>query len=469
MAKKPLGKDQFGIQKVMRGSDYFGDSMGQFALNAISGMVGQLTYFYTDKVGLAAGMVATVFMITKIIDAFTDIIMGNIIDHTKPGRERYRPWILRMAVPAAALILMLFTVPGGNSGLQIAYLLITNLLMTSVVYTAIAIPYASLQVVRTESSEERGKMGVYRALAGYVPGMAIVLAVIPVTNALGGTQSAWIKFAAVVALVVLLSLLFCYKKSRETAVSDETAGLQMPQSDEEAEEAVPLAEAVGKLFGNKYWVLALIMGLVSQVTYGLANSSGTYYCKWIYGDDNLVAILGAVGMIPTILGFILVGPMNKKLGVVKTLRVCFLLGMAANLLRVINPTHFWYNTILGCISSFANIPMMCLLGVTTAMAIDYNAFKYGNRMVACSQSATGFGGKVGNGLGASVVGWCLAIAHYDATLTAATPAVRQAIYAFNIYIPFLLFLVMFVCAMKFDLEAKLPEIRKELEKRKENR
>lgn len=469
MAKKPLGKDQFGIQKVMRGSDYFGDSMGQFALNAISGMVGQLTYFYTDKVGLAAGMVATVFMITKIIDAFTDIIMGNIIDHTKPGRERYRPWILRMAVPAAALILMLFTVPGGNSGLQIAYLLITNLLMTSVVYTAIAIPYASLQVVRTESSEERGKMGVYRALAGYVPGMAIVLAVIPVTNALGGTQSAWIKFAAVVALVVLLSLLFCYKKSRETAVSDETAALQMPQSDEEAEEAVPLAEAVGKLFGNKYWVLALIMGLVSQVTYGLANSSGTYYCKWIYGDDNLVAILGAVGMIPTILGFILVGPMNKKLGVVKTLRVCFLLGMAATLLRVINPTHFWYNTILGCISSFANIPMMCLLGVTTAMAIDYNAFKYGNRMVACSQSATGFGGKVGNGLGASVVGWCLAIAHYDATLTAATPAVRQAIYAFNIYIPFLLFLVMFVCAMKFDLEAKLPEIRKELEKRKENR
>ncbi len=469
MAKKPLGKDQFGIQKVMRGSDYFGDSMGQFALNAISGMVGQLTYFYTDKVGLAAGMVATVFMITKIIDAFTDIIMGNIIDHTKPGRERYRPWILRMAVPAAALILMLFTVPGGNSGLQIVYLLITNLLMTSVVYTAIAIPYASLQVVRTESSEERGKMGVYRALAGYVPGMAIVLAVIPVTNALGGTQSAWIKFAAVVALVVLLSLLFCYKKSRETAVSDETAALEMPQSDEEAEEAVPLAEAVGKLFGNKYWVLALIMGLVSQVTYGLANSSGTYYCKWIYGDDNLVAILGAVGMIPTILGFILVGPMNKKLGVVKTLRVCFLLGMAANLLRVINPTHFWYNTILGCISSFANIPMMCLLGVTTAMAIDYNAFKYGNRMVACSQSATGFGGKVGNGLGASVVGWCLAIAHYDATLTAATPAVRQAIYAFNIYIPFLLFLVMFVCAMKFDLEAKLPEIRKELEKRKENR
>lgn len=464
MAKKPLGKDRFGVQKVMRGSDYFADSMGMFALNAISGMVGQLTYFYTDKAGLAAGMVATVFMITKIIDAFTDIIMGNIVDHTKPGREKYRPWILRMAIPAAVMMLMLFTVPKGNSGLQIAYMLITNLLMTSVIYTAIAIPYSSLMVVRTNSSEERGKMGVYRALAGYVPGMAIVLAVIPVTNALGGTQSAWIKFAAVVALLVLLCLLFCYKKSKETATSDEAP--EMAQNAGEDEEAVPLAEAVGKLFRNKYWVLALILGLASNVTYGLANSSGTYYCKWIYGDDNLVAILGAVGMIPTILGFVLVGPMNKKLGVVKTLRVSFFLGMVANIVRLVNPTHFWFNTIMGCISSFANIPMMCLLGVTTAMAIDYNAYKYGNRMVACSQSATGFGGKVGNGLGASVVGWCLAIASYDPSLEVATPAMRQAIYSFNIYIPFVLFLVMFICAMKFDLEAKLPGIKEELDRRK---
>ncbi len=464
MARKPLGKDQFGIQKVMRGSDYFGDAMGQFALNAINGMVGQLTYFYTDKAGLAAAVVATVFMITKIIDAFTDIIMGNIIDHTKPGKERYRPWLLKMSIPAALLTLLLFTVPQGNSTLQIVYMLVTNLLMTSAVYTAIAIPYGSLMVVRTNSTEERGKMGVYRALAGYVPGMAIVLAVIPVTNALGGTQSAWVKFAAIMALIVLLCLLFCYKKSKETATAD---GVETATTVEnEFEEAIPLGEAVKKLFGNKYWVLALVMGLASQVTYGLANSSGTYYCKWIYGDDNLVAILGAVGMIPTILGFAAVGPMNKKLGVVKTLRVCFFMGTVATALRLLNPTHFWYNTILGCVGSFANIPMMCLLGVTTAMAIDYNAYKYGNRMVASSQSAVGFGGKVGNGLGVSVIGWCLAIAHYDATAAVATTATRQAIYAFNIYIPLLLFAVMLVCAVKFDLEAKLPAIREELEKRR---
>ncbi len=88
--------------------------------------------------------------------SFADIIMGNIVDHTKPGKEKYRPWILRMAVPAAIMMLMLFTVPKANSGLQIAYMLVTNLLMTSVIYTAIAIPYGSLMVLRTISSEEPG-------------------------------------------------------------------------------------------------------------------------------------------------------------------------------------------------------------------------------------------------------------------------------------------------------------------------
>ena len=47
MSKKPLGKDKFGVQKVMRVKDYFGDATGQFALNAMSALVGQLTYFYT--------------------------------------------------------------------------------------------------------------------------------------------------------------------------------------------------------------------------------------------------------------------------------------------------------------------------------------------------------------------------------------------------------------------------------------
>ena len=45
MARKELGLDSMGIQKTMRFGDYMADAGGQFTLNAISGLVGAITYF----------------------------------------------------------------------------------------------------------------------------------------------------------------------------------------------------------------------------------------------------------------------------------------------------------------------------------------------------------------------------------------------------------------------------------------
>lgn len=458
---KELGKDKFGVQRTMRRKDFLGDSLGQFALNSMSGLVGQMTYFYTDKVGVAAGAVATILLICKIVDAFTDLIMGNIVDHTKPGKEKYRPWLLKAGIPAGILTVLMFTVPKGSSGLQIAYLLITNLLFTAVAYTAVCIPYSSLLIVRTNSQEERGRMGTWRAAAGYVSGMIIAVAIIPLTNLLGGTQSAWIKFGAIFGALVILAFLLCYLTSKETP---QIEGAQ--EAKEEEEEAVPFQEAVAKLFHNKYWVMVLVMTFMVNVLYGLTNSSGTYYCKWIYGNDNLMGIMGAVGMIPTLVGFIAVGPMIKHLGVTKTLKVSFAIGCIANVVRIINPYNFIFNVTMSCFSTFANIPMMCLMGVMTGMSIDFNEYKYGKKMVASSNAATSFGSKIGSGIGASVIGWCLAIAAYDATLEVATEATKQAIFTFSIYLPAVMFAILFILSCKFDLEARLPKMREEIAARK---
>ena len=467
MAKKQLGLDKFGVRKVMRTGDYFADSLGQFALNSIAGLIGQLTYFYTDKVGMAAGAVATAFFITKIIDAFTDIIMGHIVDHTEPGKEKFRPWILRMALPAAIIIIALFTVPSGFSDTaKLAYMFVTNILLTAIIYTAICIPYASIMVVRTNSQEERGVMGTWRAAAGYVSGMIIAVGIIPITNALGGNQDAWAKFGIGFALMVVLALLICWLRAKETAVETGKEDAATEQITKEEEEPIPFGEAISNLFHNKYWVIVLAVCFMTNVSYGIGGASGSYYCKWIYGNDNLTGILGAVGLVPTILGFILIGPMIKKLGVTKTLKVSFLIGTVTAALRLLDPTNFVYNTVLGAFGTFANIPMMCLTGVLTAMSIDYNEYKYGKRMVATSQSASSFGSKIGTGIGASVIGWCLALANYDGLAEAITPAVRQAIYTFSIYIPIVLFAAMFILTSMFDLEAKLPGYREEIEKRK---
>ena len=463
MSKKPLGKDKFGVQKVMRFKDYFGDATGQFALNSMASLVGQITYFYTDKVGMAAGAVATVLLIVKTLDAFTDLIMGNIIDHTKPGKEKFRPWLLRAGIPAGVMMILMFTVPKniGSVG-QVAYALVTNFLLSAVLYTAMAIPYASLMTVRTNSQEERGVMGTWRAATGYVAGFIFAICIIPITNALGGTQSAWIKFGTIIGAIVILFSIICYLTSRETATESGTK----EEKKEEEEDLVPFKEAIGKLFHNKYWVIVLVTNLLSCILYGLTSGSGVYYCKWIFGDDNLVGILGAIGLIPTVLGFVLVGPMIKKLGVVKTLKVSFAMAIISNILLFFTRNIFVCYAVFGSINTFATIPMMCLVGVMTAMSIDYNEYKYGTRMVATSNSASSFGGKVGSGLGTSIIGWCLAIVGYNASLEVAPPATRAAIFVFAIIVPLIISLVMYLLVRQFDLEQKLPAMKEEIAARK---
>lgn len=460
--KKELGKDSMGIQKTMRFTDYLGDGLGQLPLNIMANLVGQLTYFYTDKVGLAAGMVATMLLIAKIVDAFSDLIMGKIMDMGNSPKGKCRPWFLRMAIPAAVIIIMIFTVPkSAPSGLQMVYVLITNILMSAVVYTAVAIPYGAIMAVRTESVEERGKMGIVRTVFGYIIGMVIAILLIPITNILGGTQSAWIKVAVVFAIISAISLFILYKTSRETAVETVAA-----QPVEEEEEKLPFTQEIAILFKNKYWVIMLLVNLFVNISYGLSTGGGTYFAKYILGNDNLVALLGAVGLIPTFVGFIIVGPMTKKLGMAKTCKVSALIGAAAMLIRAFTPYSLTTTLACGLFSSFATIPMMCLTGPMVNNCVEYNEWKTGKRLVGMTNSASSFGSKVGSGIGGSLIGWLLALAGYNAAAATQPGSVNVAIFAFAIYIPLALFVIMAILFHKYDLEKHYGQIVTELNERK---
>ena len=251
--KNEVRYDADGARRVMRAGDYMADFSGQLALGLMGNIVGQLTYFYTDKVGLAVGGVGIVMAIAKFIDAFTDVIFGNMIDHSKGGNKKYYQWMLRMAVPAAAIMILMFTVPVQAGQIPaLAYVLITNLLLTAVIYTMIATPFSAVMVVRTNSQSERGSMGVFRAVGNYGAGMIISIATIPVTNILDGTQSAWIKYGAVLALAVLLLFLICYNNGRKAVFASdlEADGSAGGTAEAPEEEAVPFKEAMGMLLKN---------------------------------------------------------------------------------------------------------------------------------------------------------------------------------------------------------------------------
>lgn len=459
-------RDANGARMVMGKKDYMADLGGQFALGLMANMVGQLTYFYTDKVGAAVGGVGIVLMIAKILDAFTDIFVGNMVDHSSGGDRKYYTWMIRLAIPAAIVIIGMFTVPGGigDAG-QLAYILITNVLISAVLYTMIATPFAAIMVVRTNSNQERSMMGTFRAIGNYGAGMLIAILTIPITNALGGTQSAWIKYGVLIALICLLLFFLCYKNGIHTPFASEVeAGENAAQPEEE--ENVPFLKAVGMLFRNKYWIIVLLFNLITSITTGVAGSAGTYYCKWIFGNDNLVALIGALGLLATMVGFAVSQPLIRKVGIKGTVSFGLIGAAVMAGIRCIVPENFILYSVTSLIGSFVQIPLMCLYGVLTAMTVDYNEWKYGKRLVATSGGAISFGSKVGSGLSAAILALFLSAGQYESTLTVATSSMKWSIFAISNYMPLITNAVMFLIFLQFDLEKKLPEMKKEVAERK---
>lgn len=59
-------------------------------------------------------------------------------------------------------------------------------------------------------------------------------------------------------------------------------------------------------------MIVLSFNIITQITNTISGTSGAYYCKWIFGNDNLVALMGAFGMLATVAGFLLSKPIISK-------------------------------------------------------------------------------------------------------------------------------------------------------------
>ena len=96
---------------------------GALLLNATFGIY--LTVYYTDVLKLAGKFLIVFPIVSKVIDAITNVIMGYIIDRTKTKQGKARPWILLSAPLIAITGVLLFVVPSGNQKLQIAWVILS--------------------------------------------------------------------------------------------------------------------------------------------------------------------------------------------------------------------------------------------------------------------------------------------------------------------------------------------------------
>lgn len=109
---------------------------GALLLNAV--LATYLNVYYTDILKLThiwGGAFLVVFpILSKIVDAVTNVVMGYIIDRTHTKEGKARPWLLLSAPLLTITGILLFTVPSGSETVQVIWVMVSYNLFYSFAY-----------------------------------------------------------------------------------------------------------------------------------------------------------------------------------------------------------------------------------------------------------------------------------------------------------------------------------------------
>jgi GPH family glycoside/pentoside/hexuronide:cation symporter len=131
-----------------------------------------LFIFYTDVFGLPPAAVGTMMLVTRLIDAISDPLMGATADRTKTRFGKFRPYLLWGAIPLAAAGILVFTVPDTTEGGKLVWAYLTYIFMM-LAYTFINVPYGALLGVVTSDSQQRTTLTSFRFIGAFSGGTLV--------------------------------------------------------------------------------------------------------------------------------------------------------------------------------------------------------------------------------------------------------------------------------------------------------
>ena len=259
-----------------------------------------LMKFYTDVVGVSAGVVGTIMMIARFVDAFTDVTMGRICDrspYTKHGK--FKPWIRRMCGPVAVASFLMYqgALAGAPQWLKIGYLFITYILWGSVFYTSINIPYGSMASAISADPGDRQSLSTFRSMGGMLAGAFVTMGV-PIfayekNESLGIDVMVGSKFTVIAGIFSVLAVgcyLLCFNLTTERVKS-----VAAQETQQKNNVFVMLKNA----FKNRALVSIIVASIVMLLAQLTMQAMANYVYPITYGSADLMIVstlLMGVGM-----------------------------------------------------------------------------------------------------------------------------------------------------------------------------
>ncbi|MFC2473459.1 MAG: MFS transporter, partial [Actinomyces sp.] len=199
------GLEAASERKYLKWYNKVGYGSGDVAGNVVYVLLTSFVMIYlTDTVGLNAGVVATLLMVSRIFDGFSDLIFGTLLDRTNTRMGKARPWMLWGFVGCAVLLIAIFAIPTSlGDTAKYAWFFIAYTLLNAVFFTANNIAYSSLTALITRNGAERVQMGSIRFMFAFGTNLLIQSATVGGVALFGGGASGWRTMAVLYALLGL--------------------------------------------------------------------------------------------------------------------------------------------------------------------------------------------------------------------------------------------------------------------------
>ena len=370
--------------------------MGDVACNVVFALTsGLVTYFYTNVMSVSAAMVGMIMLISRIFDGISDVAIGLIMDKVHSRHGRGRAWVLWMALPYGISAVALFCLPANaTAAVQAIYIFITYNLCTTVVYTALNLPYGAMAPLMTSNEQDLAKINLFRMAMSPIGNMIVSAASLPIINRMGGDQAAWIKVTLIYSVVAIGLLLWCFFGTKERVNT---------QAAREAEK-LPASVRFGALIHNKYFLMILFATLFLAVYQTVNGTCATYYAQYILGNNEYYSVLNLAENIPQVIVIMILAPFIKKFGKRNLVLAGAVVTMVAQLTLLAVPANPTFVAVIAAIRGIGKAPLFGCVFTMMADVVNYGHWKTGVRVQALIFSAATVGQKFGGGIAGAIVG-----------------------------------------------------------------
>lgn len=350
---------------------------GALLLNAV--LATYLNVYYTDVLkltGVWGGAFLVIFpIISKIVDAITNVAMGYIIDRTRTKEGKARPWLLLSAPLLAVTGILLFTVPSGSETVQVIWLMVSYNLFYSFAYTIFNMSHNLMVPLSTRDTTQRGSLSVFNQIATIMMSGILVALVFPmvIMPAIGADKSKWIVLMSVLSILALPLTLLEYFFTKERVTLEN-------QGTEEA--AIPFRAQLKAIFTDRYMLIIYAYFLIYTFGTSIKNLSLVYFCNYVlgtYNDGITQTLISVIGGIPMGIGIFAVWPLAKKFGKRNVTLVGFILYAIGSAVCWLFPTNMVIMLVGQFIKNIGGLPCSYVFMALFADVLDHVEWRSGIR------------------------------------------------------------------------------------------